>query len=129
MTSSALLGPANLLEVYQGATKDLLLTVYDSTGALLDLTGSRLMATVKCDIREDQATITKDSDVGPEQIEILAQSGATLGQATVKLTPEDTQTRAGEYIFDVWIVLPSGAQHLLVGPSPLKIKPSVTRFL
>lgn len=125
--TSSIVGSENEIEIYRGTSKNFELTVCDDSGDPVNLTGARIIATVKCDVYDDKISIQKDSQVGPAEIEILTQSGDTLGQALIKFVPSDTQTLdPGEYVFDVWVVLSSGARHIVVGPDPFIIKRGVT---
>lgn len=125
--TSSITGSENEVEIIRGTSKNFELLVCDDHGDPVDLTGSRIIATVKCDIETERISIQKDSQVGPAEIEILTQSGDTLGQALIKFAPSDTQNLdPGEYIFDVWVILSSGARHIVVGPDPFIIKRGVT---
>jgi hypothetical protein len=126
-SSTSILGPENQIEIVRGTSKNFELLVCDEHGDPVDLTGSRVIATVKCDIEDINPSIMKDSNVGAAEVEILTQSGDDLGKALIKFVPSDTQTLdPGEYIFDVWVVLTSGARHIVVGPNPFIIKRGVT---
>jgi len=125
--TSSIVGTENEIEIVRGTSKNFELSVCDDAGAFVDLTGARLIATVKCDLREDRISIQKDSQVGPAEIEIYTQTGDTLGKALIKFAPSDTQNLdPGEYIFDVWVILSSGARHIVVGPDPFIIERGVT---
>lgn len=126
-STSSIVGSENEIEIVRGTSKNFELTVCDDAGDPVDLTGARVIATVKCDLYDDKISIQKDSANGAAEIEILAQSGDTLGQALIKFTPSDTQNLdPGEYIFDVWVILSSGARHIVVGPALFVVKRGVT---
>jgi len=118
-----ILSPANSLEVYRGETKTLNLTVKDGAGNLVDLTGSTLYFTVKKREAERDCVIQKISS-DTAQIEIA--SPATRGTAEIFLYPSDTNIDPGKYRFDIWIVLPSGARHVVVRPSIFEVVTGVT---
>lgn len=122
--TSSILGIENELEVVRGTSKILELHVEDGEGVNVDITGARIVMTVKCRIEDQHPVIQKDSDVGITEIEI---TDGPNGIAQIKLNPTDTQNLdTGKYIFDVWIVLPSGEKHLIVGPATFKIVAGVT---
>jgi hypothetical protein len=118
------LSPVNAVEVIRGTSRTLALHVTDVAGDNTDLTGGRVVFTVKCKIEDEQNTIQKDSDVGPAEVEIVA---AKEGRAEIKLVPADTRSLSlGKYVFDVWVVLVGGERHLVVGPSDFVVKAGVT---
>ena len=124
MTGSNILALENSVELFRGTTKILALEVKDAEGEHIDITGSRIVFTVKCRIEDRENVIQKDSDVGATEIEI---DKPKEGHALMKLVPSDTvNLELGGYVFDIWIVLASGEQHLIVGPSELTIKAGVT---
>jgi hypothetical protein len=101
-----------------------LLTVYDEDGNLLDLTGSTIRFHVAPSAGATPV-ITKISTTVTE-IEILTQSGETLGQAKIFINPADTASlSAGVYVYDIWVDLVSGEQKLVVAPSRFEILPAV----
>lgn len=112
--------------LFLGSSKTLRVTVYDDDGTLLDLTGSTLFFTVRDNIGAVAAEITKTSADSAE-IEILTQSGATLGQADIKLVPGDTSALAvGLHYYDVWIQLAGGERHVVIQPSAFRLNQPVT---
>lgn len=123
MTTAGILGAENSLIIFRGSSKTLSLEVKNAEGEPVDLTGARIVFTVKCRISDVDNEIQKDSDNGASEIEF---TDATQGHADIKLGPSDTAIDAGTYIFDVWVVLVSGEKHLVVGPSELVLKPGVT---
>lgn len=124
MAVTSLAGPENLIEIVRGTTKTFELEVEDAEGEHVDLTGATVIATVKCEIQDEHAVIQKSSDEGAAEVEITEPKN---GKAKIKFVPSDTQTRdTGEYVFDVWVILSSGARFVVVGPAPFVIKPGVT---
>lgn len=122
--TTSILGPENEIEIYRGASKTYELHVTDAEEADVDLTGARVILTVKCDLSDPAPLIQKDSDVGAAQIDI---NHPLEGKAEIKFVPSDTQTLdAGEYVFDVWVVLASGTRSPVVSPSPFKVVAGVT---
>lgn len=127
MATSSIVASENEVEIVRGTSKNFELLVSDENGDPVDLTGARVISTVRCELGDDKVSIQKDSSVGATQAEILTQSGDTLGKALIKFSPSDTQNLdPGEYVFDVWVILSSGARHIVVGPSPFIIKRGVT---
>lgn len=107
-----------------GSSKTYRLTVYDEDGALLDLTGSTLYFTAKTTAG---ATIFAKVSTDTNQIEILTQSGDTLGQADVKIVPSDTSAAtAGNHRYDAWIELASGKRYQIVPVSTFTLTAPVT---
>jgi hypothetical protein len=112
------------LSILAGSSKTYRLTIYDEDGDLLDLTGSTLYFTVRNGANVQQFQKISSN---PAQIEILTQSGATLGQADVKLVPSDTSALpAGEYKYDAWIVLASSKRYAIIPPSIFRVEIPVT---
>lgn len=104
--------------VFEEETIDIPLQVFDSQGALLDLTGARVLFVV-WDPITDASSFTKDSNVGPAEVEILNQVTNT-GEAIVFILPVDIST-AAILEYNIWVDLPSGDQHLVVIPSRFEI--------
>ena len=78
---------------------------------------------MKCD-EEHDPLIQKDSANGPGEVEL---TDPTEGKAEIKFSPSDTTTMTvGEYLFDVWVVLASGARSPVILPSPFFVKTGVT---
>jgi len=115
--------PENSLEVIRGTSKTLELTVTDDAGKAVDLTGARIIFTVKQVITESLPLIQKTSDT-PTQAEITV---PREGKARIYLQPNDTQgLEAIEYVFDVWLILTSGKRFAVVPSSIFTVKPGVT---
>jgi len=122
--TTSILGPENQIEIYRGSSKTYELEVLDGDSVAVDLTGARVVLTVKCSEMDPAPLIQKDSLVGAAQVDI---SHPKEGKAEIKFVPSDTQTMdVGEYIFDVWVVLASGTRGPVVLPSPFKIVAGVT---
>jgi len=122
--TTSIQGPENLIEIYRGASKTYELEVVDGEEHAVDLTGARIVFSVKCDLSDPTPLIQKDTNGGPTQIDI---THPLEGIAEIKLLPSDTQTMdAGEYIFDVWVVLASGTRGPVILPSPFKVIAGVT---
>ena len=124
MTGGSIIAAENQIEIVRGATKVFELEVTDAHSEAVDLTGARVVLSVKCSLEDASPLIQKDSEKGATQVDITTPKE---GLAEIKFVPSDTQTTdIGEYIFDVWVVLASGAQNPVVQPSPFIIKAGVT---
>jgi len=122
--TTSILGPENEIEIYRGSSKTYELHVTDAEENDVDLTGARVIFSVKCDLSDPAPLIQKDSQVGAAQVDI---THPKEGKAEIKLVPSDTQTMdTGEYIFDVWVVLASGTRGPVILPSPFKVLAGVT---
>lgn len=122
--TTSILGPENEIEIYRGSSKTYELEVKDAEGEVVDLTGARIVLSVKCDLNEEAPRIQKDSDAGASEIDI---SYPREGKAEIKFVPADTRTMDyGEYTFDVWVVLASGTRGPVILPSPFKVIQGVT---
>ena len=90
----------------------------------MDLTGSRVIMTVKKKITDVECILRKDSDKGIAEVDIVTPRG---GIAQIFILPSDTRSLdCREYIFDVWVVLSSGKQHPVVKTSVFEIVAGVT---
>ena len=112
------------ISIVKGVSKTLRLTVTDDDGARVDLTG----ATIYFCVKKTKADLTLEiALVSPTNIVILAQTGATLGQADIDLLPGDTSgLPVGQHVYDVWVEQSGGDRHAVVKPSSFFIEPSVT---
>ncbi len=116
--------PVNSVTVVRGSSKTFELTVTDSTGKAADLTGARVVMTVKKNIGDRSALIQKDSNVGVGEVEITT---PREGVVRIYLVPSDTSNlEPTEYVFDVWAVLSSGNRYPVIPPSTFVVEASVT---
>jgi hypothetical protein len=121
--NTASLGPVNSLTIIGGTSQTLALTVTDCAGNTVDITGVRIIFTVKNCLSDPLPLFQKDSN-NPLQIELNL---PRLGQALIYLQPADTQGLCpGEYVYDVWAILPTGQRFALVLPTPFIIKGGLT---
>jgi hypothetical protein len=115
--------PENSLEVIRGTSKTLELVITDESGGVVDLTGARIVFSVKTSPGDPLPLIQKTTDH-------VAQVEITLpreGKARIYLQPSDTQTlEALQYVFDVWLILTSGKRFAVVPSSIFAVKPGVT---
>lgn len=117
------LSPANTITMTAGTSKTFNLTVTDCDGNPVDITGARIIFTVKGCVDDTQPIIQKDSNNPLEIVLTLPR----LGQAQIYLQPADTlNLDPGEYVFDVWVILPSGKRYQVIIPTPFIIKAGVT---
>jgi len=112
--------------VYKGESKTLLLTISDSDGVRLDITGFTIEFQVKLkDGDADPPLISKSVGSG---ITILTQSGGTLGQATVKIDSADTTgLTAQKHRYDVIVIDLVGDRQVVVPPSNFWVKEVVNQ--
>tara|TARA_B100001175_G_C19452844_1_gene612245 strand:+ start:409 stop:744 length:336 start_codon:yes stop_codon:yes gene_type:complete len=92
-------------------------TVNDSTGSALDLTGYTASAMIRKSYKSTTSTA----------FTVAFESPRTLGQVTLSLT--DTQTGAlgaGRYVYDL-VIITSGGDKTRVVEGIVTIKPSVSR--
>lgn len=110
------------IDVAQGETKTLELTVTNADGDPVNLTGATVYFTVKAS-RDGSALIEKDSGT-PAEAQI---TDAANGEAEIYLVASDTSSLdAGSYVYDVWVVLSGGARHQVIDPSTFEITVPVT---
>jgi hypothetical protein len=123
MTTPMLL-PANSLTVIRGTSKTLQLTVTKPDGTYYDLTGARLVLTVKEGLSDDLPTIQKRSNVPAEGAITVPRQGI----AEFYLKPVDTQglKPCCSLVFDVWLITASGDRYCVVAPSTFVVQPGVT---
>ena len=122
--TTSILGPENEIEIYRGSSKTFELHVTDAEEEDVDLTGARVIMTVKCGLSDSAPLIQKDSDKGAAEVDV---NHPKEGKAEIKFNPSDTQNLdVGVYIFDAWVVLASGTRSPVVLPSPFKILAGVT---
>jgi hypothetical protein len=121
--TAPLLQPTNALTVVRGTSKVLQATITKPDGSYYDITGGRLIFTVKCSVFDDLPTIQK-------QTTIPAQGAITLprqGIAEFYFQPSDTQGLAArDYIFDVWLITASGERFCVVQQSTFVVQAGVT---
>lgn len=117
--------PKNGLTLIRGASKTLLLTVTAPTGKPLDLTGAKVVFTIKTRVDDERPILQKTSAVGAE----AAITNAKGGVAEIYLVPADTKNlQIKQYVFDVWVILPApGNEHFpVILPSVLELTYGVT---
>lgn len=124
--------PLPPLTVTRGESKTYLMTVRSKTTKLpVDLTGAKVWFSVKNRLEDPDPLINKRTlNAGglDTQALVLTQSGATLGQAQIFLTPPDTAARdpQGSYVCDAWVELSSGKRYQVVKNRGFEVDPAVT---
>ena len=115
--------PENALSIIRGTSKTLELVVTDADGKAVNLTGGKVVMTVKATVTDTTPLVQKSSDV-PTQAELTV---PREGKARIYLVPADTQTMTvRQYVFDVWLVLASGKRFAVVPPSIFEVQAGVT---
>lgn len=121
--TAPLLQPTNSLTVIRGTSKVLRATLTKPDGSYFDITGGRLILSVKCSVYDDLPTIQK-------QTTVPAQGSITIprqGIAEFYLEPADTQgLKPRDYIFDVWLITAAGDRFCVVPQSTFTVQPGVT---
>lgn len=117
-----LLFPENAIVITRGSSKTLELTVTDEKGKLADLTGARVYFTVKVGPLDERPLFQKVStDTAQAEITLPRE-----GKARIYIVPADTQyLDPHEYVFDVWVVYPSGKRYQVVKSSVFEVQPGV----
>lgn len=124
----SLLDSENSIELIRGSTRVFALLLTEDSGAPVNLTGARILLTVKGSPSDSSVKLVKDSARGgsPPGAEVVDALG---GEARVTFFPADTHDwDPGAYVFDLWVVLASGARHPVVPQSELQVLPSITRI-
>lgn len=121
-----------IIMLTQGETLDVAFTVSDPRGGLLDLSGASIYLTVKARLDDSGAVIVKRSALAGGSIaEIEPLDQVTYrGQFLVHFGFVDTATLVFRvsYVYDVWVVLPTGEHYCVCAASPFKITPTISRF-
>lgn len=105
-------------EMFQGDSKDLVVTVSDSAGLPVDLTGTTVKWRAAPAVDSTVATISKATGTG------ITITGAAAGQFTVMLGPTDTQTLDGEFYHEAQITDAAGAVSTVLS-GRLTIRPAL----
>lgn len=93
----------------------------------VDLTGATIYYRWKRNQGDANPAEVSKSSAAPTEIDILAQSGDTLGQADVFLVPGDTELLTpGTHYYDAWVQLSTGIRHASIPPSRVFLVDAVT---
>jgi hypothetical protein len=123
MTTSTFLGSVNATEIYRGITANLRLTVTQD-GAAYDLTDAEVYFTVKCNVGTVDNKLQKTVTNGG----VALADDPRDGTADITLSAADTQSLdPGSYVYDI-VIVKTDERYLVVGPTTLVVKQSVTRF-
>lgn len=115
--------PENSVTLIRGTSKSLELQVVDINNKPADLTGAKIVLSVKTAVTDAAPLFMKSSDF-PSQAEIPF---PRQGKARIFISPADTQNLAPkQYVFDVWVVLASGKRYAVIPPSTLDVQAGVT---
>ena len=115
--------PENSFTVTRGSNKTLQLTVRNPDSTMTNLTGCRLILSVKLDQYEPLPLIQKLTTV-PAQGAITK---PREGLAEFYFVPADTQGLVPRnYIYDVWLLTADGEQYPVVPTSTLVLQAGVT---
>lgn len=118
-----ILQPKNGLIVIRGTSKTYTLTVTDASSKPVNLTGARVVFTVKQRLSDTQVVMQKTTD-DPTQAVVTK---PFAGEAEIYLTPADTKNLSPkQYVFDVWVVLTSGKRYAVIPPSTFELQAGVT---
>ena len=115
--------PENSLTFIRGTTKTLRLTVTKPDGSLYDLTGGRLVFTVKGALSDDLPVLQKRTNIPAEGVI----TDPRRGIAEFYFVPADTQgIQPCTLIFDVWLITAAGERFCVVQRSSFVVQPGVT---
>jgi len=110
---------ANEIEIYRGDTRTITVTVKNSAGSLVNLTGYTMRMTVKSDktSADSAAIISKTATI----------TDPTTGVGTFALTVTDTTQTAGIYYYDVQISNSTPSVYTVIAPTTFTIIEDCTK--
>lgn len=114
-----------VIRLAKGAHALITVTVYDETDTLVNLDNHSMSFRVKVALGDVSAVINKTVGSG---ITLLAQSGDTLGQAEVDITPADIAALdPGLLVYEIRVVEPAPGSriHSVIRPSDLVLEAEV----
>lgn len=111
--------PSKVLLVNRGETVELLISVLDTDGTALNL--DTATSEMEFEIAEDVGLVPVVTLTYGSGITKLAQSGATLGQASIVITSANNDRDPATYKYDLVLTLTGGARKFLVSPSDYRI--------
>ena len=110
------------IDIFRGDNRTLEVTVLDTNGNPVDLTGAQIKFTARTKI--DRKKVIEKSSTDPAQITI---TDAANGKYEIYLIPSDTYSlKPGKYVFDSQVTLSSGQVYTVVFGT-IEVKPDVTR--
>lgn len=117
------LQPENSLSIVRGTTKTVLLTVRSADGTATNLTGGKLVLTVKEALYDDLPLIQKLT-TDPAQAVITK---PREGLVEFYFVPADTQGLVPKaYLFDVWFITETGDRYAVVPPTQFLVQAGIT---
>jgi hypothetical protein len=117
------LQPQNAVTVIRGSSLTIQVDVKTTTCKPVDLTGTRMVMTVKDGTDDTVVLFQKTSDVSTQ----ITFSNVKGGIAFIFITPADTKhLEIKPYVYDVWLILPTGQQYPVVPPSTFDLQAGVT---
>ncbi len=124
--TSALILPENGVEIISGTSKTLQVAVTDLDGNPVDITGSRIVLSVKLSSEDRNPLIQKTTD-DPAQARLTKPQG---GLAEIYFKPADTQNLDFrlDYLFDIWLITAAGDRFAIVPTNVFKVTDAVTRI-
>jgi hypothetical protein len=115
--------PENSVNIIRGTSKTLLLTVSNTDGTYYDLTGGKLVLTVKSSNYDDLPLLQKITTSAAQAVITKPREGLV----EFYLDPVDTNgldPRA--YVFDVWLITAAGERYAVVPESAFVVSAGVT---
>lgn len=123
--SASLLSTYYALQVVRGASARYDLTLTAETGRPENLTGARVLLSVKLDVTDENPRVRKDSNTLPSTITIVDALGGVI---RVEFVPADTHhLDPGLYRYDLWVIYQDGRRVPVIPDSTLEVLPSITR--
>lgn len=117
------LAPGNSVSIIRGTTKTLQVSVANPDGTATNLTGAKLVLTVKGALYEDLPLIQKLTTDATQAVITKPREGLV----DFFFEPRDTQgLTPRDYIFDVWLLTATGERYAVVAPTPFTVLPGVT---
>jgi hypothetical protein len=121
--STPMLLPENSVTIIRGTSKTYQLKVTKPDGSFYDLTGGRLVWTVKTSLGDDLPVIQKRTN-------FVAEGAITVprqGIAEFYFVPADTQgVQPCTLVFDLWLITATGERYCVVQRSSFVVQPGVT---
>lgn len=126
ITNSGLVLPEHTILLIKGTSKTLKLVVQDENCDPIDITGARVVFSVKETFDDEFPLIFKDSQ---DALEVVITT-PKLGMADIYIKPEDTHNMLStfDYVYDAWVIQASGDRFAVIPPSTFKVRDSVTRI-
>lgn len=122
MATSMLL-PENSISIVRGTSKTLQVAVKNPDGTYLDITGGKLVFTVKAALYEDVPLFQKLTTDAAQGVITKPREGLV----EFYLLPADTNgLKPQNYIFDVWLITATGERYVVIPESILAVAPGVT---